>query len=319
MTVPATSPTVLAAFVNYDGAPMTLAAVASLTQQSGEVGVRIVVVDNGSTPADAEALTAGLPQDVSLVRFETNRGYGAACNAAARIAAESGIPYVWWLNNDLTFEAGASDALLAHIEATPAIAAAGPVTVDEETGRRVLGAGMDLTLWRGRVRHRHTGIDVEQLPSQPYPVDVIPASCLLVRVSALRVIGGFDEGYFMYSEDVDWSMRARAAGFGLDIVPRARARHGGARSSKPQDRLRYMMRNRIRMVRARAGLAVQPAFMGYFVLGWLPAYTVARLVPRFGLREGLLLALSPLSWNVRDALRNRRWRLRPEDLVIPRF
>ena len=319
MTVSAASPSVLAAFVNYDGAPMTLAAVTSLMQQLGAVDVRIVVVDNGSTPADVEALTAGLPGGVSLVRLETNRGYGAACNAAARIAAESGIPYVWWLNNDLTIETGASDALLAHMEAAPAIAAAGAVTVDEETGRRVLGAGMDLTLWRGRVRHRHTGIDVEQLPSQPYPVDVIPGSCLLVRVSALRVIGGFDEGYFMYSEDVDWSVRARAAGFGLDIVPRARARHGGARSSKPQDRLRYMMRNRIRMVRARAGLAVQPAFMAYFVLGWLPAYTVARLVPRFGLREGLLLALSPLTWNVRDALRYRRWRLRPEDLVIPRF
>jgi GT2 family glycosyltransferase len=309
----------LAAFVNYDGAPMTLAAVTSLRQQLGAVGVRIVVVDNGSTPADVEALTAGLPGGVSLVRLKTNRGYGAACNAAARIAAESGIPYVWWLNNDLTFETGASDALLAHMEATPTVAAAGAVTVDEETGRRVLGAGMDLTLWRGRVRHRHTGIDVKQLPSQPYSVDVISASCILVRVSALRVIGGIDEGYFMYSEDVDWSVRARAAGFGLDIVPRARARHGGARSSKPQDRLRYMMRNRIRMVRARAGLAVQLAFMGYFVVGWLPAYTVGRLMPRFGLREGLLLALSPLTWNVRDALRYRRWRLRPEDLVIPRF
>jgi hypothetical protein len=56
--------------------------------------------------------------------------------------------------------------------------------------------------------------------------------------------------------------------------------------------------------------------MGYFVLGWLPAYTVARL----GLGSVYVRGYpghSPLTWNVRDALKLRRWRLRPEDLVIP--
>jgi hypothetical protein len=88
------------------------------------------------------------------VRLETNRGYGAPATPLRELPPRAD-PYVWWLNNDLTFETGQRRPV-RHMEATPAGAAAGAVTVDEETGRRVLGAGMDLTLWRGRVRHRHT-------------------------------------------------------------------------------------------------------------------------------------------------------------------
>ncbi len=208
---------------------------------------------------------------------------------------------------------------MAHLEASPRTAAAGAVTVDLETGALVLGAGMDLSLWRSRVRNRYAGARVEQLPGSPYEVDVIAAACVLVRISALRDIGGMDEGYFMYGEDVDWSFRASAAGYALDIVPAARVRHGWAQSSRPEDRLRYIMRNRVRMMRIHGTTAVQAAFMGYFLFGWLPAYTVARLVPRFGLGRGLRLAVSPLIWNMRDAIRRGRWRLRAEDLDIARI
>ena len=313
------APRVLAAIVNYDGAQMTLDALASLLDQSVANEIRTVIVDNGSSAADFEALESGVAGRAIVVRLEPNRGYAAACNVASLMAAEAGIPHVLWLNNDLLLEPGAIEALVARMEAAPATAAAGAVTLDFETGARVTGAGMDLSLWRGRVRHRHTGLDVAELPSVPYAVDVLVAPCLLVRIAALRVVGGMDEDYFMYAEDVDWSIRARRAGFSLEIVPAARTRHRGARSSRPQAQVRYIMRNRVRMMRAQAGWTTQAAFMCYFVLGWLPAYTVARLIPRFGLSVGLGLAISPLSWNVRDALRRRRWRLRADDQVIPRI
>lgn len=319
MKGPLPEPVVLAVLVNFNGAQMTLAALDSLVEQRGADRTRVVVVDNGSEQADVDALTAGIGERASLVVLDGNRGYAAACNAGSLIAAQSGIPYVWWLNNDLVFEAGALEALVGHMETSTRTAAASAVTVDDQTGMRVLGAGMDFTLWRGRVRHRLTGVDVGRLPRNAYSVDVVPGTCLLVRISALRVIGALDEAFFMYGEDIDWSVRARAAGFELDVVPAARARHGWARSSKPADRLRFLMRNRIRVSRGRAGTAAQLAFMAYYVLGWLPAYTVGRLVPRFGLRAGLGLAFDPLRWNVADALKKRRWRLRPEDQIIPRI
>ena len=308
---------VLAAIVNFEGAAMSVAALGSLLEQSVATEVRIVVIDNASSAADVRGLEAGISGRASLVRLETNRGYAAACNVASSMAADAGIPYVLWLNNDLLLEQGLVEAMVARLDAAPGTAAVGAVTVDFHTGSRVLGAGMDLSLWRGEVRHRRMGLGVAKLPDAPYAVDVIAATCMLVRISALRDIGGMDESYFMYGEDVDWSIRARQRGFDLEIVPQARARHGGARSSPPQAQVRFILRNRVRLMRARAGLATQGAFVAYFVLAKLPAYTVARLVPRFGLRAGIGIAISSLSWNIRDARRRGRWRLRAEDQVIP--
>ena len=310
---------VVAGLVNFNGAALTLEALESLLGQDGAAELRCVVVDNGSTPDDVAALAAGVGGRASVVRLPVNVGYAAACNAVALIAAESGAKYVWWLNNDLLLAPGTLRALLERMDAAPRTAAATAVLTDYDTGERVIGAGMDLSLWRGRVRHSLAGLDVRELPSQVLAVDVVAGACVLVRMSALREIGGMDEGYFMYGEDVDWSIRARDAGFDLDNVPTALARHGWGRSSAPADRLRYLLRNRVRLVRARGGIAANLAFGAYFFLGWLPAYTISRLVPRFGVRTGLRLGLHPLAWNISDAVRRRRWRLRPQDQVIPRL
>jgi len=312
-------PRLLAVIVNFEGTPMTVAALASLRAQDRADRIRIVVVDNASSDADFRALQAGVGGDAELVRFDSNRGYAAACNAASSMAAQANIPYVLWLNNDLLLAPGLAEAMAARLDATPGTAAVGAVTVDYETGATVIGAGMDLSFWRGEVRHRHPSVAVAQLPEAPYKVDVIAATCMLVRIAALRDIGGMDESYFMYGEDVDWCIRARHKGYALEIVPAARARHGGARSSAPQTHVRLILQNRVRMMRARAGLGTQAAFMAYYVMGKLPAYTLARLVPRFGLRAGPGIAISSLAWNVRDALRRRRWRLRADDQVIPRI
>ena len=311
---------VLAALVNYNGAAMTLAAVESFVEQESAQSARLIVVDNGSTAADdVAALETGLAGRATLVRLETNRGYAAACNEAARIALAEGMEYVLWLNNDVLFETGMLEALVEHMDSAPGVAAAAAaaVTVDAETGRTVLGAGMDYSIWRGRVRHRHEGIPIGELPVNRYSVEVLAGTCVMARLDALRRIGGLDESYFMYGEDVDWSIRARAAGYELHVVPQARVRHSVAASSSTAMRLQYLMRNTVRVVRARGSLANQLLFVPYFFLGWLPAYTIGRLVPRFGLREGLRLAVSPISWNLREAVRNRRWRLRAQDLEIP--
>ncbi len=86
---------------------MTVRAVETLRAQAGGDALRLLVVDNGSSAADFAELESRLSGRVELIRWARNRGYGAACNAASLIAAESGIPYVWWLNNDLELEPGA--------------------------------------------------------------------------------------------------------------------------------------------------------------------------------------------------------------------
>jgi GT2 family glycosyltransferase len=316
---PGPRPQVLAAIVNFDQAALTVRAVETLLNQRGAEHVHLIVFDNGSSPAEVALLEAALDARVELVRWSRNLGYGAACNAAARDATRRGTPYVWWLNNDLELEPDVLEHLVARLEAAPRTAAVGAVTVDHATGSQVLGAGMNLSMWRSEVTNRHAGQSVDRLPAEPYAVDVIAATCMMVRIEAVREIGGLDEGYFMYGEDVDWSIRARAAGHVLEIVPAARARHGWGRSSRPEGRLQFIMRNRIRLIRARASAPVQVAFIAYYVVAWLPAYTAVRLIPRFGLRLGLRIAIVPLLWNMRDAIRRGHWRLRAQDLEIRRI
>ena len=77
------------------------------------------------------------------------------------------------------------------------------------------------------------------------------------------------------------------------------------------------MRNRIRFMRIVAPGWAQPLFMVYFACLWLPAFYLTRLAPAFGLRRGGGVAVRSLTWNFRDAIRRRRWRLRRSDQQIP--
>ncbi len=121
----------------------------------------------------------------------------------------------------------------------------------------------------------------------------------------------------MYWEDTEWSVRARSLGWRLRVVPAARVRHVVSVSTEPRERIELMIRNRIRFVRATGGWLVQAAFLVYFLAGWLPAYVVFRLAPRFGLHEALDVASRAVAWNVDDARARERWRLRHEDLELP--
>jgi GT2 family glycosyltransferase len=303
-------PRVLAAVVNYERADLTGLAIADLRRQDAPDALEIAVIDSASSQADRAALAASAASSATMVQLETNQGYGRACNAALDLAARRHIPYVWLLNNDLRIPPETLGLLLTEIEADPRVAAAAAVTVEDATGDMVIGAGVTVLRRRAGVRHRYQGAPVSALPPHAYEADAVEASCLLVRTSVAQRIGGFDEGYFMYWEDTDWSLRARRLGYSLVVVPAARVRHLVAASSPPADKTAMMLRNRVRFVRACGSSLDQVIFLGYYVGLWLPAYALGRLIPGFGFRRGIAIAWSSVAWNVGDAIRRRRWMIR---------
>ena len=310
---------VLAVVVTFgdQGVELTDAAVASLTAQDPAAALEILVVDNGSSPAVVAELERMLRDRARLAAIGVNRGYAAACNRGLADGLRTGADAVWLLNNDVSLEAGALDRLVGALEGDEDAAAAAPATTDMPSGSQVLGAGADLSLWRGRIRHRHAGEPASSLPAEPYAVDVLEGAALLVRTRAVREIGPIDEGFFMYWEDTEWSHRARSLGWRLLVVPGARVRHHQSMSTEPRPRIELMIRNRIRFVRASGGRLRQVAFVVYLVGAWLPAYVAFRLVPRFGIRAAFDVAAGALAWNVRDARARGRWRLRRADLELP--
>jgi N-acetylglucosaminyl-diphospho-decaprenol L-rhamnosyltransferase len=307
---------VVAAVINFERADLTAGLVAALVAHRATADVQVIAVDNGSNPAELARLRETLHPAAELLVLPTNRGYAAACNAASRAALAADADYVWLLNNDLDIEAGVLDALVSVLE-TSDWAAAAPVTVDALAGETVLGAGADLSVGRGRLRHRWIGRPRTDLPSSPFEVTAIEGACPLVRLTSLRSIGTWDEGFFMYWEDAEWSVRARRSGYAIGVVPTVAMRHQGGASSDSAFRSGLMLRNRLRFVRVTGSAIENLMFAGYFVGLWLPAFTLARLIPRFGLRPGIALAYGSLAWNLADARRRRRWRLRRVDQEIP--
>ena len=282
------TPAVLVAIANHGehGVPLTAHAAAAALRQSGDFNVRVIVVDDGSGSVVVEALRSAITGAVELVAMPQNRGYAAACNEGIRRARDASADYVWLLNNDIDMPPDTLTPLLDTLERRAGWAAVAPVTVDPRPPFRILGAGVTIDRVRARVRHLFAGQPQASLPAEPYVVEGIEGAALLVRLAAIDTVGELDETYWMYWEDTDWSVRARSAGWRVGVDPRSRVAHLVSQSTSNEQRTELMVANRIRFA-DKMGTPVQRLlFRIYFILGWLPLYTIARLIPRFGVRAG---------------------------------
>jgi GT2 family glycosyltransferase len=234
---------VTAVILGWNGREDTLTCLRSL-RQATYPALSTVVVDNASTDGGPEAVAAEFPE-VRLVRLDENRGFAGGVNAGVAAALEDGAEHVLLLNNDATVATGFLEPLV-DAASNPRVAAACAqiLHADHET---IWYAGAAYDPRRGH-QGRHTGYGWPPLsPSvAPYATDRACGGAMLVPRSALERVGDFDEALFAYVEDVDWSMRARAAGLTILVVPGSVVLHhvsassGGA--SSPTS-LYYAMRN----------------------------------------------------------------------------
>jgi GT2 family glycosyltransferase len=208
--------------LNYDGRPLLEEMLASLALQTLE-GFETVVVDNGSSDGSLDFLAERWPS-VRVVALERNVGVTAALNIGLRAAAGE---YVGLFNNDMELEpdclAEMIRALIAHREAGSAT----PKMLDFADRAVIDGAG-DLLSWRGGGRRRgHGELDTGQYERAEEIFGACGGSAIYRR-EALEAVGGFDESYFAYYEDIDWAFRAQLAGFRCRYVPGAVLYHHGS-------------------------------------------------------------------------------------------
>lgn len=304
-------PKVVAGIINFNRADLTLRTVNSLLDNTQGRSVEVWVVDSASQSSDIERLSRLLPPSVRLHCLAANRGFGHAANAVLAIARGRGAGWAWVLNNDIVIEPQAFDHILGTAKRHDDAAAIAPAVLSSPPEVVILSGGLDVDLWRGRVIHRYWRTAPSNLPVLPYEVAGIEGSAPLIRLRAVDDIGPFDEGFFMYWEDVEWSRRASRSGWSLWVDPRARIHHDVSQSSLAIDRTRFMLRNRLRFMRMAASPLQFAFFFVYFTGFWLPAYLATRLVPRWGVRKGLEIALQTLAWNIKNARELRRGRAAP--------
>jgi hypothetical protein len=199
-----------------------------------------VVVDNGSSD-DTPAFVRERFPDVRLVEQE-NRGLGAGWNAGMAAAGEPR----WYLilNADAWTVDDAVDRLVAVGDANPRVAVVGPrlLNPDGSLQRSVRGFP---TAWRLATEYlflRKLAPRSQTLNAlyaggfdhdRPLEADFVMGACMLVRREAVREVGGLDESFFLFNEEVDWSYRFRRAGWTVLFTPDAEfvhvlgASHGG--------------------------------------------------------------------------------------------
>jgi GT2 family glycosyltransferase len=208
--------------------------------------VEVLVVDNGSTDGSREMVLVDFPQ-ARLVDNPGNPGYASACNRG--IAATS-QPYVFILNSDVEFLADGLEALLDRMDSEPAIGALGPMVLNSDGSVQMscrrfpsmlenLVHGFLGDIWPGNPLTRNYQMK-EMCRDDPCKVDWISGAAMLLRREAAQRVGGFDEAYFMYVEDVDICWRLREAGYQVVYDPAMRLLHHiGKTSSQQSVRMLY--------------------------------------------------------------------------------
>ncbi|MBI3967615.1 MAG: glycosyltransferase [Chloroflexi bacterium] len=179
-----------------------------------------IVVDNGSTDGSVELLRARFPE-VEVIALGRNRGFAAACNVGIRRALELGAEHVLLLNNDTIVAPDALAQLAAVARRYPTVGLLAPAVYHEGAPRRLWHAGAVERWWWPMPQELRAG----ELRREVVPVDFLVGCALLVRRSTLERVGLLDERYFMYYEDLDYSLRTRAARLGLGVVPAAQVWH----------------------------------------------------------------------------------------------
>jgi len=199
----------------------------------------VVVVDN--LAAEGAAIRKLAEQKgATYLPLESNVGYGGAVNAAVRqLPAE--VEWVLISNPDVELGMGVIDALVETAADDPAIASVGP-TIRNEDGsiyasaravpslRTGIGHALFANLWTTNpwsAAYRKTA----QSHDAKRDAGWLSGSCLLVRRRAFDELGGFDEGYFMYFEDVDLGYRFGKRGYRNVFDPAGSATHTGAHST----------------------------------------------------------------------------------------
>lgn len=219
----------------------------ALAATAPQVAKLLLIANDGVRPA------LSLPENAVVMLPEVNLGLGAAYNRAAEWARAHGGTHLLLLDQDSVAEQGSVAALLQAFDRPGPVAATGALWRDRRTGKD--GFFVRLTGWGAR--------KFLQADSAPVPVDFLISSGSLISLDAMDRIGRFDETLFIEHVDTDWCLRARAMGYRLYGVPRARLDHAFGEATLapsmlgvsrrlflyPPERNYYLLRNSIMLWR----------------------------------------------------------------------
>jgi GT2 family glycosyltransferase len=278
--VSAPPPDVAVLIVNFRSKELTVDCVRSVEASAG-VRVHALVIDNASGDGSYEYLREHLPT-ATVVAEPVNRGYPGGNNTALRLAARLGARYAFILNNDTIVDPECIARLVADANAHPDAGLLTPQIRFHTPPDRLWFGGGRFSLWIGQTVHVGWKKPVEFGLPRSVDVPFTTGCAMLLPMQAAREIGPLDESLFGYSEDLDWSLRFRRAGYRLRYVPDAVIWHregiGYKKAGGQALRIYLSTRNTLRVLSRHARWYHWITLVPAFLINHMAKWTIITLV-----------------------------------------
>lgn len=205
--------------VNWNQPELTYQCVNSL-RKNNEQPFSLVIVDNGSTDNSVEYLQNTYPE--KLIETKKNLGFSGGFNVGIRYALSQGADYIFVVNNDTISQPQMLDTLLLSAQQVHADIAA-PAIYYLDSPDEIWSAGGNINAILSAPIDGHSR--KKNLPEEPVKREFLTGCALLMHHGVFERIGFFDEGFFLYYEDLDLFMRAKKADLSAWLIPSARLLH----------------------------------------------------------------------------------------------
>jgi GT2 family glycosyltransferase len=231
--------------VNYNGLKDTCALIESIPFNEN---MEVIVVDNASLQDEASLIQKRYPQ-VKIIRSEKNLGFAGGNNLGIQ---ESDGKYLFLVNNDTVFEDFNVQTLIDRLESSPQIGMICPKIRFTWGNKPIQYAGYT-PLSRITVRNRSIGFGEEDHRQYDiaHPTPYAHGAAMLVKRAIIEKVGYMPEDYFLYYEELDWSMMLKRAGYEIWYDPSCTIYHKESQSTGQDSPLRtyYITRNRLLLVK----------------------------------------------------------------------
>lgn len=227
------------AVIHHGDIRLTERCLQSIVEHAGDAKEHLLIWNDSRT--SPEALDRRWFSDFEVIETGRNLGFTGGANKAAECSTSD---CMWLFNNDALATDSAASDLLAILESDEDVGIVGPRILDSREGR-IWSDGADIEWPLSRPVSRGHG-KWPQAPGKAFDTGYVCCCAPMIRLAALRQVGGFDERFFIYFEDADLSWRLRARGWRTVHVPSARVIHEGSATigtATPSSRY-YPLRNR---------------------------------------------------------------------------
>lgn len=210
-------PKIFIVIINWNGLKDTIECLNSL-QKTSYKNKTIIVVDNGSLNNEADKIKKEF-KDTLTIKLDKNTGFTGGCNTGMKYAIQNGADYVMLLNNDTCVSKNFLEPLLEGLQKDKSIGMVSPKILYHKSNK----------IWcMGGKISTSTGISImigKNDLSSKYSNNIIPdfltGCAILISKQNLEKIGYFDNQYFAYYEDVDWSYRCKKLGYKIKVITKS--------------------------------------------------------------------------------------------------